>query len=351
MTNQIKAYAAHSAGADLAPFTFVSRAMRPDDVVVEVLYCGVCHSDLHAARNDWGFSTYPLVPGHEIIGRVREVGAEAAKFRPGDLVGIGCIVDSCRHCSPCGSGYENYCSFYATPTYGGVDRVDGSPTYGGYSEQVIASEKYVLRIPDALDPQAAAPLLCAGITTYAPLREWKVGPGHKVGVIGLGGLGHMALKFAKAMGAEVTLFTRSPDKETEAKRLGADHTVLSTDADQMAAVRDQFNFIVDTVPYAHDLNPYMTALGFDGVLILLGLVGPIDPPLNSLTMMPGRRKLAASNIGGIAETQEMLDFCAAHQICCDVEMIAMDEINAAYHRLEKGDVRYRFVIDLASLGR
>lgn len=347
MSNLVHAYAAPSATEALAPFTFAPRDPRADDVVIDILYCGVCHSDLHAARNDWGFSRYPLVPGHEIIGRVRAVGAEVTGFGAGDLVGVGCIVDSCRHCSPCEGGHENYCLRYPTPTYGGVDRVDGQPTYGGYSQQIIASEKYVLRLPEGLDPSSAAPLLCAGITTYAPLRQWRIGPGHKVGVVGLGGLGHMAVKFAKALGAEVTVFTRSAAKETEALRLGADDTIVSSDPAQMAAATGRFDFIVDTAPNAHDLNPYMMTLGFSGVLIIVGLVGAIEPALNTLTMMPGRKTLATSNIGGIAETQDMLDFCAAHGITCDVEMIRMDEINKAYERLEMGDVRYRFVIDIA----
>lgn len=349
MNNMIQGYAAFAPDAELVPFTFTRRDLRPDDVAIDILYCGVCHSDLHSAHNDWGFSSYPLVPGHEIVGRVTRVGDDVTGFKSGDLVGVGCFVDSCRRCTSCEAGEESYCLNYPTSTYGSVDRHDGLPTYGGYSEHIIASEKFVLRIPDGLDPKAAAPLLCAGITTYSPLRHCKVGAGHKVAVVGLGGLGHMALKFAKAMGAEVTLFTRSLEKDDEARRLGADQIVSSTDPTQMAAVANHFDFIVDTVPNPHDLNPYLCTLGLDGALILLGLLGPIEPPVNSMLLMMGRKTIVGSGAGGIAETQEMLDFCALHNICCDVEMIDMADINIAYERLERSDVRYRFVIDIKSL--
>ncbi len=349
MTNQIEAYAAFSSETELGSFSYSTRELRPDDVSIDILYSGVCHSDLHWVRNDWGFSQYPLVPGHEIIGRVRGIGAEVTRFQPGQLVGVGCMVDSCRHCASCKAGEENYCVNYSTPTYGGVDRHDGRPTYGGYAKQIVASQDFVLDIPQGLDPKSAAPLLCAGITTFMPLRRWKVGPGHKVGVIGLGGLGHMALKFAKAMGAEVTLFTRSPNKTAEAQRLGADHTALSTDPAQMAALAGRFDLVIDTVPNPHDINPYIATLGLGGVFILLGLVGLIDPTINNMALMLGRKVVTTSVIGGIAETQEMLEFCAEHGISCDVEMIKMAEINGAFKRLENGDVRYRFVIDIASL--
>jgi len=349
MTQATRAYAAFAADKPLAPFEFVRRDLRSDDIAIEILYCGVCHSDLHIAHNDWGFSRYPVVPGHEIVGRVTAVGSEVTRFKAGDMVGVGCMVDACGHCGPCNHGEEQYCAEYNTPTYGGIDRRDGQPTHGGYSERITVTEKFVLRIPAKLDPKSAAPLLCAGITTYSPLRHWRIGKGHKVAVVGLGGLGHMALKFAKALGAEVTLFTRSPDKETEARRLGADHVVLSTDTEQMNAARGSYDFILDTVPTEHDLNPYLWTLKIDGTLVLLGLIGVVQPPLQTLPLVFGRRQIAGSLIGGIAETQEMLDFCAEHGITCDVEMIDMQYINTAYERMLKSDVHYRFVIDLASL--
>jgi len=349
MTNLTKAYAAQSADTDLEPFTFTRRDLRADDVAIEILYCGVCHSDLHHARNHGGYTNYPIVPGHEIVGRVTAVGGRVSKFQPGDMVGVGCYVDSCQKCKPCHAGEEPYCVEYATPTYGIPDRHDGMPSFGGYSENIVVSEKFTVRVPDGLDAKAAAPLLCAGITTYSPLRHWKVGPGHKVAVVGLGGLGHMGVKFAKAVGAEVTLFTRSPHKEEEARRLGADRVVLSTDEQQMVAVANTFDFILDTAPNAHDLNPYIATLAWNGTLILLGLLGRIEPPLNNVPLMLGRRSVASSNVGGIAETQEMLDFCAANDISCDIELINMRDINAAYERMLKGDVHYRFVIDIDSL--
>jgi len=349
MTELIQSYAAKNADSDLEPFAFARREPRPDDVTIDILYCGVCHSDLHSARNDWGYSFYPLVPGHEIIGRVTGVGSAVTKFGVGDMVGVGCFVDSCRTCGPCEANAESYCENYPTSTYGSVDRHDAQPTYGGYSEYIVVSDRFVLRLPPGLDPKTAAPLLCAGITTYSPLRHWKVGPGHRVAVVGLGGLGHMALKFARALGAEVTLFTRSADKEDEARRLGAHDVVVTTDSTRFADVAGRFNFILDTVPNSHDLNPYLSALTFDGVLILLGQLAPIDPPVHSTLLLTGRRSIAGSAVGGIAETQEMLDFCAANGIACDVEMIAIQDINVAYQRLLKGEVRYRFVIDNASL--
>lgn len=351
MAQNIRGYAAQSATAPLVAHRFERRDPRPDDVVIDILYCGVCHSDIHQARNEWGNSRYPLVPGHEIIGRVASVGDQVAGFKPGDLVGVGCMVDSCQHCDACAQGLEQYCQEGATFTYNSIDRRDGLPTYGGYSERIVASEKFVLRIPDGVDPKAAAPLLCAGITTWSPLRHWKIGKQHKIAVVGLGGLGHMGLKFAKAMGAEVTLFTRSPGKEAEARRLGADHVVLSTDPQQMQAVAGTFDFILDTVPQQHDLNPYLATLKLDGVHVLVGLVEPIDPPTHAGNLIFGRRSLAGSLIGGIPETQEMLDFCAKHGIGADVEMIDIQDINHAYERMLKSDVRYRFVIDLESLKR
>jgi uncharacterized zinc-type alcohol dehydrogenase-like protein len=348
MAIHVLSYAAHSAKEALVPYRFDRRDPRPDDVVIEILFCGVCHSDLHTARNDWGWTRYPIVPGHEIIGRVAEVGPAVTRFKTGDPVGVGCLVDSCRSCEACESGEEQYCDG-ATFTYGGVDRHDHSATQGGYSEKVVVSEQFVLRIPDGLDLKGAAPLLCAGITTWSPLRHWKVEPGSRVAVVGLGGLGHMALKLAKALGAEVTLFTRSRGKEADARRLGADHVVLSTDESEMAAVRSRFHLIIDTVPYVHDLNPYVPTLGTDGTLVLVGYLGGLEPFLNSAPMVLRRKSVAGSLIGGIRETQEMLDFCGRHGITSDVEVIRMQDINAAYERMLKSDVKYRFVIDMASL--
>ncbi|WP_243322567.1 NAD(P)-dependent alcohol dehydrogenase [Geothrix sp. SG200] len=349
MTLNVLGYAAQSPTSDLAPFPFERRDPRPDDVVIDILYCGVCHSDLHTARNDWGWTTYPIVPGHEIIGRVREVGAAVTRFKAGDAVGVGCLVDSCRHCQPCEHGEEQYCQNGFTGTYGGTDRHDGRPTQGGYSDQIVVSDRFVLKVPDSLDLRGAAPLLCAGITTWSPLRHWRVGKGSQVAVVGLGGLGHMGLKLAKALGAEVTLFTRSKGKEADARRLGADRVVLSTDAAQMASVAGRFDLIVDTVPYVHDLNPYVPTLATNGALVLVGYLGGLEPMLNTVPMVLGRKSVAGSLIGGIPETQELLDFCGEHGITSDVEVIRMQDINGAYERLLKSDVKYRFVIDMASL--
>lgn len=347
--SQVAGYAAQSADTPVAPFQFMRRMPRADDVSIDILYCGVCHTDIHTTRNEWGWSTFPLVPGHEIIGRVSQVGSDVTRFKPGDIVGVGTIIDSCRHCEACLAGLEVYCENNVTQTYNDKDRHDGLPTYGGYSASIIVSDKFVLRIPDALDPKAAGPLLCAGITTYSPLRHWKVGPGMKVAVVGLGGLGHMGLKFARAMGAEVTLFTRTAGKEAEAKRLGAAAVVLSTDPAQMAAAVRQFDIILDTVPSAHDLNPYLAALKRDGTLVLVGQLDALAPPILGVMLMAGRKSIAGSGSGGIKETQEMLDFCAANGVACDVEMIGIQDINAAFERVLRSDVRYRFVIDMASL--
>jgi len=346
---KVLGYAAQSATEALAPFHFERRAPRADDVVIEILYCGVCHSDLHQARNDWHNSIYPVVPGHEIIGQVVEVGKDVARFKAGDKVGVGCMVDSCQHCAACAEGLEQYCEAFPTLTYNGVDRHDQKPTYGGYSQRIVVSEKFVLRVPEGLDLAGAAPLLCAGITTWSPLRHWRVGKGSRVAVVGLGGLGHMALKLARSLGAEVTLFTRSRDKEADARRLGADHIVLSTDSEAMAAVNGRFELIIDTVPYAHDLNPYIPTLRHDGTLVLVGYLGELDPVLDSSSLVMGRKSVAGSLIGGIAETQELLDFCGEHGIVSDIEVIDMKDINAAYERMLKSDVKYRFVIDMASL--
>ena len=344
------AYAAQAPDSGLAPWQFEPREPRPDDVSIEILYCGVCHSDIHFVENDWGFTVYPVVPGHEIIGRVTEVGAEVAGYQPGDLVGVGCMVDSCRECSSCEQGLEQYCLNGMVGTYGGVDRHDGKMTYGGYSERIVVSEDFVLRLPDGLDPAAAAPLLCAGITTYSPLRHVGVKPSDKVGVVGMGGLGHMGIKFAKAMGAEVTLFTRSAGKADEAKRNGADHIVISTDAEQMQRAAGSLDYVLDTVPVEHDLNPYMRCLGVDGGYLLVGQLTPIDPTLQAMPLIMGRRSITGSLIGGIQETQEVLNFCAEHGISCDVEMLDIKNINEAYARMKRGDVRYRFVIDMTTLG-
>jgi len=351
MPSTIRGFAAQSADTSLAPFRFERRDPRADDVVLDIMYCGVCHTDIHLARNEWQSSAFPIVPGHEIIGRVSAVGSEVTRFKVGDMVGVGCLVDSCHHCAACEQGLEQFCAKGATFTYNGIDKHDGQPTFGGYSERIVVSDKFVLSVSDKLDPKSAAPLLCAGITTWSPLRHWKIGKDHKVAVIGLGGLGHMGLKFAKALGADVTLFTRSPSKEQEARRLGADHVVLSTDPAQMKAVAGQFDFILNTVPHQHDLNPYMSTLKIDGVHVLVGLVEPIEPAFHTGGLIFGRHSLAGSLIGGIAETQEMLDFCAEKGISCDVEMIDIQNINEAYERMLKSDVRYRFVIDIASLGK
>lgn len=342
-------YAAQNAKAPLAPMSFNRRAPRPDDVAIEVLYCGVCHSDIHQARNDWGFATYPLMPGHEIVGKVTAIGSNVTKHKVGDLVGVGCMVDSCRECSACKEDLEQYCLEGMTQTYGSPDRVDGTMTMGGYSDKMVVSEHFVLSIPDNLDPASAAPLLCAGITTFSPLQHYGVEPGDKVGILGMGGLGHMGIKFAKAMGAEVTLFTRSAAKAEEARRQGADHVIVSTDAKQMKAAAGSFDFLLDTIPVQHDLNPYLETLRFDGVHILVGLIEPIEPALDAFNLVFKRRVLAGSLIGGIAETQEMLDFSAAHGITCDIEMLDIKNINEAFERVVKGDVKYRFVIDMKTL--
>lgn len=349
MTVNVTGYAAFAAKEDLVPHQFVRRDPRDNDVVIEILYSGVCHSDIHNAYNDWGGAKYPMVPGHEIIGRVTQVGKAVTKFAPGDHVGVGCMVDSCQHCSACEQGLEQYCEQGNTLTYNDVDPHDGMPTWGGYSNKIVVTEKFVVKVPDGLDLKSSAPLLCAGITTWSPLRHWNVGPGSKVAVTGLGGLGHMALKLAIALGAEVTLFSRSPGKEADARLLGAKHMVISTDEAQMKAVANQFDLIIDTVPYVHDLQPYIPTLALSGTLVLVGYLGPLEPVLNSAPLVMGRRAVAGSVIGGIAETQEMLDFCGEHGITSDVEMITMQEINDAWKRMLKSDVKYRFVIDIASL--
>ncbi|WP_115718241.1 NAD(P)-dependent alcohol dehydrogenase [Gallaecimonas mangrovi] len=346
---QAKSYAAQSSTSPLAPFNIERRALRSDDVAIEIDYCGVCHSDIHAAENDWGNSVYPVVPGHEIIGHITAIGSSVSRFKVGDVVGVGCMVDSCKDCAACDDGLEQYCLNGFVGTYNGTDKIDGTITYGGYSDSIVVHERFVLNVPKALNVATAAPLLCAGITTYSPLKHFGVKAGHKVGVLGMGGLGHMGVKFAKAMGAEVTIFTRSESKVAEAKKQGADHVVISTDAEQMAAVAGHFDFLLDTIPVQHDLNPYLNCLTYDGVHILVGLLEPVEPAVHAGNLIMKRRVLAGSLIGGIPETQEVLDFCAEHNISCDVEMLDMQNINAAYERMKKGDVKYRFVIDMASL--
>ena len=346
---QTKAFAAQSPTSGLAPHNISRRAPRPDDVAIEIDYCGVCHTDIHFTQNDWGVTEYPVVPGHEIVGRVTAVGSDVKAFKEGDVVGVGCMVDSCRTCSACEAGLEQYCAEGMTGTYNGEDRHDQSITYGGYSERVVVSERFVVKVPEKLDIKSAAPLLCAGITTYSPLRHYGVKAGHKVGVIGMGGLGHMGVKFAKALGAEVTIFTRSESKVSEAKKQGADHVVISTDEAQMEAAAETYDFMLDTVPVQHDLNPYLNCLKYDGTHILVGLLEPVEPPLEAGALVFKRRVLAGSLVGGMPETQEVLDFCAEHDISCDVEMLDIHNINDAYERMKKGDVKYRFVIDMKTL--
>jgi uncharacterized zinc-type alcohol dehydrogenase-like protein len=341
-------YAAQSNSSPLAPYSFERRTLRPNDVALEILFCGVCHSDLHWARNDWGMSSYPAVPGHEIVGRVVEVGPEVTRHRVGDHVAVGCMVDSCQSCNQCRKGEEQLCREGPTFTYGGQDRITGDLTQGGYSKHLVVREEFVVRVPDGLDLAAAAPLLCAGITTYSPLRTWNVGAGSRVGVIGLGGLGHMGVKLASAMGAHVTVMSRTPDKEADARALGADAFLASADVEAMTAAASSFDLIIDTVPVKHELDPYLPLLDVDGTLVIVGQVGPLTE-MSSIPLLFGRRRVAGSPIGGIAETQEMLEFCARKNVLPEIEMIRIEDINEAWTRMERSDVRYRFVIDMASL--
>lgn len=344
-----KAYAAQSASSPLAPFTLSRRDPLPNDVAIDILYCGVCHSDLHQARNEWRNTIYPCVPGHEILGRVAKVGSAVRKFKEGDLAAVGCMVDSCRACPSCQAGLEQFCDVGGTVfTYNSPDKHSGGMTYGGYSEGIVVDEAFALRVSEGVDLAATAPLLCAGITTYSPLKHWKVGPGKTVGIVGLGGLGHMGVKFAHALGAHTVLFTTSPGKAEDAKRLGADEVVVSKDPDAMAARARSFDFILDCVSAQHDINAYLNLLKLDGTLTLVG--APEQPlPVAAFSLLLPRRSFSGSAIGGIPETQEMLDFCAERGIACDVERIRIQDVDAAYERLLKGDVRYRFVIDMASL--
>ncbi|TDW47298.1 putative zinc-type alcohol dehydrogenase-like protein [Flavobacterium sp. 270] len=348
-TTQVKAFGAEASDADLIAMNIQRREVTDKDVEIEILYCGVCHSDLHTVRNDWGGAKYPAVPGHEIVGKVIKVGSGVTKLKVGDLAGVGCMVDSCHTCESCKQDLEQYCLTGFTGTYNGVDKHIGGHTFGGYSEKVVVDEHFVLKIPSNLNLAAVAPLLCAGITTWSPLRHWKVGKDSKVAVIGLGGLGHMAIKLVKGLGAHVTLFSRTPDKEKDALELGADAVVISTDNNQMKSVKGKFDLIIDTVPYVHHVNPYVTTLNINGTLVLVGYLGGLEPILQTVPMIMGRKSVAGSVIGGIAETQEMLDFCGEHNIVSEIEIIKMQEINEAYERMLKSDVRYRFVIDMASL--
>jgi uncharacterized zinc-type alcohol dehydrogenase-like protein len=346
-----KAFAAHSATTPLGAFSVPRRSPRPQDVQIEILYCGVCHTDLHQVRDDWAAfmpTVYPCVPGHEIVGRVVEVGSAVKKFKEGDPVAVGCLVDSCRVCDNCRAGQEQYCQNGFTLTYNGEDKILGGVTYGGYSESIVVDEAFVLKVSPKLNLAGTAPLLCAGITTYSPLRHWKAGKGKKVGIVGLGGLGHMGVKFAHAFGAHVVLFTTSPNKTADAHRLGADEVVISKDQAAMQKHAGSFDFILDAVSAEHDLNAYLQLLRLDGTLTLVG-APPKPSPVYSFSVIFGRRSLAGSAIGGLAETQEMLDFCADHGLTSDIELIPIQQINQAYERLLKSDVKYRFVIDMASL--
>lgn len=346
-----QAYAAFSADAPLAPHTLERRTVGPTDVQIEILYCGVCHSDIHTARSEWPGTVYPVVPGHEIVGKVTSVGSSVKKFKAGDLAGVGCLVDSCRECSSCKSGLEQYCDVGGMVfTYNAPDKhMPGKMTYGGYSTQIVVDEGFVLRISPKLDLAATAPLLCAGITTYSPLRHWKVGKGQKVGIVGLGGLGHMGLKFSHAMGANTVLFTTSANKREDALRLGANEVVVSKDAAAVAKHAGSFDFILNTVAASHNLDAFVSLLKRDGTMCLVGAPEHAHPSPNVMNLIFRRRRIAGSLIGGLPETQEMLDFCAEHNIVSDVEVISADKINEAYERVLKSDVKYRFVIDIATM--
>ncbi len=338
-----KAYAAYSASEDLKSFDFDRRETGPKDVKIKIDYCGICHSDIHWAHDDWGMTQYPVVPGHEIIGHVIETGSEVTKFKKDDLVGVGCLVDSCGECPSCKDDLEQYCQTGMVLTYGSPDPVMGGVTHGGYSTQIVVTEDFVLKVSDKLDTKAVAPLLCAGITTYSPLNHWKVRKGQKVGIIGLGGLGHMGVKFAVAMGAHVVMITTSPEKGKDARHLGAHEVLISKDPEQMAASAGTFDLLLNTIPVQHDLNPYIPLLKVGKTMVVLG-ASPVD--LHTMGLAFGRKSVAGSLIGGLKETQEMLDFCAEHNIVSDVEMIKMEDVNKAWDRVMKADVKYRFVIDM-----
>lgn len=343
-----KGYATHGATEPVVPFQFERREPGTNDVQFEILYCGVCHSDIHQVRNEWGNSMYPMVPGHEIVGRVTKTGDGVTKFKVGDLAAVGCMVDSCRTCTNCEKGLEQYCKNGAIFTYNGYEKDGRTITYGGYSKQIVVHQDFVLRVSSILPLHTVAPLLCAGITTYSPLRHWKVGKGHKIGIVGLGGLGHMGVKFAASFGAEVTMLSTSPSKKADAQRLGAHKFALTSDPEQLKELQGYFNFILDTVSAPHDYNAYLKMLDTDGTMICVG-VPPTPTEIYGFNLLGNRRSIGGSGIGGIAETQEMLDYCAANNITSDVEIIDMAYINEAYERMLKGDVKYRFVIDMATL--
>ena len=347
-TKIVKAFGIEAVNVPLHVMNIKRRELQNHDVEMEILYCGICHSDLHQIKNDFGGTMWPIVPGHEIIGRISRIGKEVTKFKVGDLAGIGCIVDSCGKCEYCESDLEQFCDEGVTYSFNSPDKYLGGATYGGFSESYVCEDKYVVKVPENIDLKAAAPLLCAGITVYSPLKHWKAGPGKKVGILGIGGLGHLAIKIAKAMGAEVIVFTTSPSKIEDAKRLGADEAVLSSDAQQMSKYARKLHFIIDTVSAKHDVNTYLNLLRHDGSVVLVGL--PPEPfEVGAFNVVMGRRSFSGSNIGGIAETQEMLDFCAKHNITADIELINVNQVNEAFVRLQKGDVKYRFVIDMSSL--
>lgn len=348
MSENIKAYGTEGAKKDLKPFKINRREVTKEDVKIDILYCGVCHSDIHAARNDWENSTYPMVPGHEIVGKVTEVGSDVKNFNKGDLVGVGCMVDSCQECSACKDDLEQFCEVGMVGTYNGKDKHTGKQTFGGYSTEIVVREEFVLKVPENLDIKKVAPLLCAGITTFSPLNYWEIKKGDKVGVIGLGGLGHMGIKFAHAMGAETVMITTSPEKAEDAKRLGADTVLISKDEKEMEKHAGTFDFLLNTVPVKHNMNPYLKLLKRDSTMVMVGAIEPLEP-MHGGNLIMGRKRVAGSLIGGIKETQEMLDFCGKHNITPDVEMIKMKDINKAFDRVTDGDVKYRFVIDMQSL--
>lgn len=345
---KIKAYAAQASDTDLEPYEIERRRLNATDVKIDILFCGVCHSDLHQVQNDWKNSKYPVVPGHEIVGKIIEVGDKVTKFKKGDMVGVGCLVDSCHKCEACKDDMEQFCEKGATWTYNSKDTHLGRQTFGGYSESIVVEEQFVLRVPGNLKPEAVAPLLCAGITTWSPLAHWKVKKSDKVGIIGLGGLGHMGIKLAAAMGAKVVMITTSPDKSKDAKRLGAAAVLISKEEDQMKDHKGSFDFLLNTIPVGHDLNPYVALLKRDATMVLVGAIEPLKG-LHGGNLIMGRKRIAGSLIGGIKETQEMLDFCGEHKVEADIELIKIQNINTAYDRLKKSDVKYRFVIDMKSL--
>ena len=348
MAKQAKAWGTTGPKDRLEPMVIERRDLRPEDVAIKISHCGVCHSDVHFAHDDWGMSLYPMVPGHEIVGTVTDVGSAVAKYKVGDRVAVGCLVDSCRSCEQCKSGYEQFCVEIPTFTYSGQDRQSGEVTQGGYSNHIVVREEFVCRWPDTLDMARGAPLLCAGITTYSPLRRFGVGPGQKVAVAGLGGLGHLAVKFAAAMGAEVTMITTSPEKGEDARALGAQDVLLSNDPEAIVSAANRFDLIVNTIPVTHNVGPYLDLLKPNGVMVIVGAIDEL-PGLHGGALVMRNRVVAGSLIGGLPETQDMLDFCAEHQILPETEFIRIDEINTAWDRMLKGDVRYRFVIDMASL--